>query len=69
VRATVGSPIRQPRLDPRRTGLQAPGLRERVLGGLADDEVIEDSHVDELQRLAEASRDELVGVAGFGDGA
>jgi hypothetical protein len=53
----------------RRTGLQAPGLREGILARIADDQVIEDTHVDELQRFAQPPRDELVRVAGFGNAA
>ena len=44
----------------RRTGLQEPGLREGVFSRLHDDQVIKDAHVNELQRLAEALRDDLV---------
>src|SRR5882724_3446560 len=49
------------------TGLQPPGLGEGVLGAGADDEVVEDSNVDERERLLEAPGDELVGLAGLGD--
>ena len=39
-----------------RTGLEPPGLGEGVLLHVADDEVVEDTDVDERERVSEALR-------------
>jgi len=52
-----------------RTGLQPPGLREQVLGAGADNQVVQDTDLDEPKRFGEPFGDELVGLAGLGSAA
>jgi len=42
-------------------------FRKRQAAVVGHDQVIEHTDVHQLQRLAQAPRDELIGMAGFGD--
>jgi len=47
--------------------LQEPALGEREAGAIAHDEVIEHPDIEQRERIAQATRDELIGLARLGD--